>query len=129
MLTLLNNFVEKITIFLHSSFSGDYNRLKTARSLFSNVVNTPMLKFVPIVLVFTKADLCVMEDSEKITELIHSFIILNKRQMSIRVLLSDNTSAKKVQSLFVGLMRATIELGIESSKLSEEWRKSGSRDR
>lgn len=99
--------------------SCDYNRLKTARSLFSNVVNTPLLKFSPVVLVFTKADLCVMEDPDKITEIIHSFIVLNKREMSVRVLLSDNTSSKKVRSLFVGLMRATIELGMESSKLSE----------
>ena len=95
----------------------DFQRIKTARSLFSSIVNAPMLKFASIALVFTKADICALETPEEIQELIHSFMLLNRRNMSIRVLLSDSFKERRVRGVFIGLMKATIELGKESSEL------------
>jgi hypothetical protein len=91
----------------------DYNRLKTARSLFASIINMAILKQSPIVLIFTKADLCVLENPDDVRELICSFTNLSKREMSVRVLLSDGMKERRVRSLFVGLMRATIELGMQ----------------
>ena len=98
----------------------DYNRIKTARSQFSSVVNCFILLSTPIVLIFTKADSCSIDDPDDVRKLIHSFVDLSKRELSIRVLLSNSMKEKKVRSIFVGLMRATIELGLERTKLKQK---------
>ena len=97
--------------------SCDFQRLKTARSMFSSIINSPILKCTPVALMFTKADICALETPEEIQALIHSFMVLNKRQMSIRVLLSDGFKERRVRSVFIGLVKATIALGLESSEL------------
>jgi hypothetical protein len=47
----------------------DFQRLKTARSLFSSIINTPILSCCPIALMFTKADICSLENPDEIQDL------------------------------------------------------------